>query len=772
MDLNISLEQGKQFKKLQKNIDKKKPVITNNKPILKEAFTNNINKVNQQDIISEIQVLQKQFDTLMSQYVSLKNNTLTQDKNLIKRTDSKSNKFLNNNIQLTDGTKGYVNNSGVVKWYGTEDLYNSTAGKNGCPSNNNILSVNFAQSAEYQTPGANIPVEPALKVGTYMLNGQGCGNEGKNVFVSKMINSNKSTNIGCYNNTNSDALLKTDLTNTTFEKCKQYAISNAYKLFGLGDYNTTNNIGTCYVGNDKTKATQYVDAKNINTPVAIWTSNTNGKGVSFLTISTEGSIQLCGTDGSIIYETIKDSTCTKSYSISKQTDVNGNDISHLTNTTLSKCQQACYDNPQCSGFTLNNSTNSECWLKSNTNKTTSGSGKDLYSRLPKKSNMSNCVFFLTLQADGNLCIYRGTSPQNNKGGGAIWCTMTNGKQQQANTNWLSSKGKYGKSFLTSGQTLSLGEWIGSDDGKMRLILQEDGNLVLYTSTNSPGCITNTKDNMIYGAQGVLSVYELDNVGIKDNIGKVGYVDEDSNLREYPNSMIGTSNDYIMYQNMNLLGQSPLVTSNTTSVEDCQQQCSNNNDCKAYTFQQGSNVCYQYGDINKSNSTIMPTDGITLGQRRPKLLNDASCGLDYTEIDTNQWQTYNKGEQMSSTTKCGYALINEDNQKKLEEVKKQIVDVSNKLIEKTEQVANSNQKINQNLNVDKDRLKQRLQYYNNIKNKIQNEPKTNIESFLNMNDVTAMLGDSNINVLSANYNYILWSIFALGLATITLKHINK
>jgi len=806
MDINISLEQGKQFKKLQKNIATKTKIkeaysnnylntVVNNETKqfvslqkkTKEGF-DNINNTNTNttpnitkpilttpDVV-EIQTLEQQYNSLIQQLSVKQQSILEEDRNYIDRTDKNQNKFLNNNIQLTDGSKGYVNNSGVVKWYGTEDVFNNTAGKNGCPSNNNMMSVNFAQNAEYQNPGASIPVDPALKVGTYMLNGQGCGNEGKNVYVSKMINSNKSSHIGCYNNTDGKAMTKTDLTNSTFEKCKQYAINNAYKLFGLGDFDTSNQTSTCYVGNDKTTATQYGNVTFTNTPVAIWSTNTNGKGVSFLNISTEGSIQLCATDGSIIYETTKDKTCTKSYSISNKTDAKGNDIKKLSGTTLDNCKKTCYDNPQCAGFAMNNSTNSECWIKSNVSKSSKKSNRDLYTKLPTKSNIANCIFFLTLQSDGNLCIYRGNSPQNNKGGGAVWCSMTNGKQQAVNNNWIATKGKYGKSFLTSGQTLALGEWIGSDDGKMRLILQQDGNLVLYTSTNIPVCIKDAKDNMIYGSQGILSVYELEASGIKDNMGKLGYVNDNSDLREYPASMIGISNDYTTYKNMNLVGQNPLVTSNTTNVEDCQQQCNNNNDCKAYTFQQGSNVCYQYGDINKS-TTIMPTDGITFGERKPKLLNDASCSLDYTEIDTNQWQNYNKGEKMLSTTKCGYGLIRENTYQEMLDIQLNMLDVANKIVDKLNTIiTNTNNTINQG--TDMNWANEQLTKYKQIQNSLANlQQKPTIvsskqEGFLNMTDINGMLSDSNINVLAANYNYILWSIFALGLVTITLKHINK
>ena len=42
------------------------------------------------------------------------------------------------------------------------------------------------------------------------------------------------------------------------------------------------------------------------------------------------------------------------------------------------------------------------------------------------------------------------------------------------------KGKYGKNWIAQGSVLAAGDFIGSNSGSMALIMQSDGNLVLYT----------------------------------------------------------------------------------------------------------------------------------------------------------------------------------------------------------------------------------------------------------------------------------------------------
>jgi hypothetical protein len=47
--------------------------------------------------------------------------------------------------------------------------------------------------------------------------------------------------------------------------------------------------------------------------------------------------------------------------------------------------------------------------------------------------------------------------------------MSNGKQKNPNPDWVASKGKYGRSYLKLNEALGSGEWIGSDDGSLKLI---------------------------------------------------------------------------------------------------------------------------------------------------------------------------------------------------------------------------------------------------------------------------------------------------------------
>ena len=80
---------------------------------------------------------------------------------------------------------------------------------------------------------------------------------------------------------------------------------------------------------------------------------------------------------------------------------------------------------------------------------------------------------LVMQTDGNLVLYSST-------GTPLWSTGTSGRINYFNTNKLSS-----------GQIILSNQNIISNDLKINLTLQTDGNLVLYSSTGTPLWSTGT-----------------------------------------------------------------------------------------------------------------------------------------------------------------------------------------------------------------------------------------------------------------------------------------
>jgi hypothetical protein len=217
--INLSLNQGKQFKnyqgKIKTNVEnqihgtkskreyKNKEGFTTNTNTNKESVPNLLKQRDErskiiaqtnQDDLNKLNTLQTNHGDLQDQYINKQKQVNTQSLLLINRT-SPDNPYLNKNIHLPRKTSGfpvkglgyggYVTGLGVFKPYPDKTTFDSVAGKNGCPKDMSNIPVNDYSSSLVQ--------------GTNMTSNQSCGNEGKNVYVSKLVNNPTSSYVGCYN---------------------------------------------------------------------------------------------------------------------------------------------------------------------------------------------------------------------------------------------------------------------------------------------------------------------------------------------------------------------------------------------------------------------------------------------------------------------------------------------------------------------------------------------------------------------------------------------
>ena len=95
----------------------------------------------------------------------------------------------------------------------------------------------------------------------------------------------------------------------------------------------------------------------------------------------------------------------------------------------------------------------------------------------------------------------------------------------------------------------------------------------------------------------------------------------------------------------------------------------------------------------------------------------------------------------------------------------------------ENLYNEDNTISEKLNITSEQFKKDLEKYKLTNLKIEKElnlQDNNIEGMqnLNMNDINGMLTDSDLRVLQENYSYIMWSILAVGLLTVTLNTMKK
>jgi hypothetical protein len=580
---------------------------------------------------------------------------------------------------------------------------------------------------------------------------------------------------------------------TSLDSCQQFAVDNGYQYFGMQDYQS-NGTAACLVSNDITKTTAYGDASVQVSGYPIWASNTSAGQTAQLAGTGQLSIQ--SNTGVILNIGDEVNGCQNWGTITvTSATYGGNCKTPIGNVTGQVGQQpgvvqpvACNWTDSCS-IPISNQTFGDpapgC-PKSFDIEYTCG-GTPFTTNIPYAEGQTmivncrdhmneNCQFFLILQDDGNMCIYKGTDPSNNKG--AVWCTMTNGKQKSPNPDWVSSKGKFGRNYLKLGEGLATNEWIGSTDGSLKLIMQTDGNLVLYTSETKSGCVKGQNDKT-YGGGWVNAVYKINAAGNQATLGKVGYIDSDSSLREYPDSMLGYTNNYQIYKNTDSAGNDMtgiLVPDENT----CQTACNNTANCSAYVYQASSTGCWLKNSNAFPKGEKQPLSGVNLGVRKRGLTGSTTCSNQIVDVDTVQYDNYNKGDGMSPDTQCNVSLVSQADRIQFDNIKNQLATLGQDIASKMENLYNQDNKVYEKLNMNSQQFKKDLEKYKTINLQIRQEleiqSNNNIEGMtnfkLNMNDINGMLSDTDLRVLQGNYSYIMWSILAVGILTITINTMKK
>jgi len=564
---------------------------------------------------------------------------------------------------------------------------------------------------------------------------------------------------------------------TDFDTCKKYAAENGFTYFGQQDAQSDGRAA-CLVSNDLARSQRYGEAFNYNTS-PLWHSNTTGQNGASAILTTTGSLSVINSSGTSVYSSpLNNSNPPPSdyigcYVDNSQRTLNPFDGGQRFN--IDSCRQMAIDR-NFSFFGLQNSTsgnNAQCGLSNDlsqatrlgratnctrlANGTWSGGGwsNAIYNTRVPESN-----FFLILQDDGNMCIYRGTGPNDNQG--HIWCSGTNGRQQQPNPNYAASKGIYGRNWISSTSTLAAGQFIGSNNGDTFLIMQTDGNLVLYTSTKRSACNANRNGKM-QGGGWVNAIYENTPSGTTVDGGKIGYINENSELREYVSNNVKLGNSYTTVKDFDSAGHDlPGAAYGGASIDQCKSTCNGTPNCYGFAFDNRHNNCFPKGStMYPYGGVLRNLPGVDTYVREKKPINKPFGISDIVKnIDTVLFRNYIKGtgedkyHGLSKSTEAEQQKVREL-QGKLDTLSSRIAQLSNKFSSHSNSAQTQSKTNTSGLG----------DYLSDLKS-------TNEKIQVSNTSMTRILNDSDIVVLQKNYSYLFWTILATGTVLVTMNIAKK
>jgi hypothetical protein len=295
------------------------------------------------------------------------------------------------------------------------------------------------------------------------------------------------------------------------------------------------------------------------------------------------------------------------------------------------------------------------------------------------------------------------------------------------------------------------------------------------------------DQQYYGGTGVSAVYEIDPVPDIKTVGKVGYLDGmGGSISEYPASMLSIQKNNT-YQKMafadnpsggnaipfitvssktpkkDILGTAALfnVFKNfqpesipNVTQQQCEAQCNSNNKCQAYVYNPSSKDC-KLKSSNAFPKTPVTYSSSTDVYYTPYTVNaNSSCSPQVRNIDAVQWSKYrNTGQVRTEEDLCGLSKATNQQQMVVEQLKNSLVDITEKLIQKTDSLGSLNIDILNKIGIDKQTFYDDMEEYKKLLHKLKHQSKSD-------NTHTEIVRETEMSATRANYSLMLWSVLVV------------
>lgn len=584
----------------------------------------------------------------------------------------------------------------------------------------------------------------------------------------------------------------------TFDMCKTKAITQGYQYFGLTD--SSGDRGYCVGTKDYVAATSTGTSYRQASGTALWYSaTTNG---AYAKLTSLGTLQVFDSNNQSVFSTPASTSPGSDSFWGCYTDlaytgaprsvpdfVQGGDTTidgcrGLANQSANSIYAVQYainnngDNGQCF---INNSNPTDFLSSFNagpaTNCTKDSSGRII------GQGWSNAVYgtqpgfgcILVLQDDGNMCIYRGQNLSYYLDQNRLWASNTYSDSLESNPNWKMADGKYGTYWAYNGFDGSIGsddgcvlypgESIFSSNGKLQLIMQSDGNLVLYTSTVEPNERSDTKGNKV-ADQGGYALYGFDDNPNTGYNGTLGYVDGAGTFHKYTDGAKLVDDSYTKYSSLQQMGYQYSINGeqySQKSLADCKKTCTEDAGCGGITYYAPGGTCY-YNDSDVSLYDTGANQYFDTYMKNKKPANPMYTNQ-IKNISGAKHDRYAMGEDMPNGGGFNLQTATTVTAGQLSQTEDKLNQLAAEISKYNAEFAEYNKKI---LNQSKENIKGTKKYLNDYEvtsKQIKREKKQG-------SNIDAILDDSNVVVLQENYNYVMWSVLAVGVVIVSMVLVKK
>jgi hypothetical protein len=261
---------------------------------------------------------------------------------------------------------------------------------------------------------------------------------------------------------------------------------------------------------------------------------------------------------------------------------------------------------------------------------------------------------------------------------------------------------------------------------------------------------------------VFATYETENAN-NSNLGDTFHITDNLTKKQYwAGNVNKDSTEFQMIPGYGSRGND-ITSGSGLSIEQIKQKCLDTPNSAGFTFNVNNGKYYIKNKNMWPRGTRHATSNAQLYIRLPSVLNDISCSNEVKSTTSTNIMSYSSDGRMTPQTKCALGTISRRDNENINAQYQKLNVILDKMHKKIIELSTEDIILNKKLLSEYKLLKNRLHKYE--------DAYKNIKKSKQMGDHNAALEeDANLNMLSYNQQYILWSIVALGITIGAMKYI--
>lgn len=205
----------------------------------------------------------------------------------------------------------------------------------------------------------------------------------------------------------------------------------------------------------------------------------------------------------------------------------------------------------------------------------------------------------------------------------------------------------------------------------------------------------------------------------------------------------------------------------TTVEVCKNTCSQLSGCAGFVFDENTSKCWPKTDGMFPKGLRTPADGFSIYLRKMRPKTDVSCPKDVIPATVHDLQYFPRsGENVDPNMKCDLALATSCDETAIDDAVAELKGKRQNITDKIKTLGNTNARLVAELGYNVDRLENDIYDYDETVTK-NNDLKGD-----GLVGPKARQEDTDLQMISENYKYLLWTIAAVAVVGVGAKITSK